>query len=84
VVLHCSAAYLKVPPPIRSPHLTIFTDRPILLLVDFLRCVALFSLECGIPHELINAFDRITVPQFDIFCSELSVLVELISLDAEY
>jgi hypothetical protein len=49
-----------------------------------MRCVALLSLERRIPHELFYAFDRISMPQFDIFCSELSILVTLISLDTEY
>ena len=81
MVLHC---YLKVPPPICGPHFTIFTVCSIIILVHFMRCVALLSLEHRIPHELFYAFDRITMPQFNIFCSELSVLVPLISLNTEY
>ena len=49
-----------------------------------MKCIALLSLERRIPHELFYAFYRIMMPQFNIFCLELSVLVPLISLDMEY
>ena len=49
-----------------------------------MKCIALLSLECRIPHELFYAFNRITMPQFNIFCLKLSVLVLLISLNMEY
>jgi len=75
--------YLKVPPPVCGPHLTIFVVCSVRILVYFLRCIALLSLESRIPHELLNAFNRIMVPQFNIFCSELSILVALITLNAE-
>lgn len=78
-------AYLRVIPPICSPHLVVLTIDTISITVEAteyaIRRVSLVSLERRIAEKVPDALHGIALPQFNVFGHEVAVLVLDVSFD---
>jgi len=70
---------LCFPPPVPSPGLIISSPGPGFILVDLFWSKVYLVLECWVPYQFLDAFNRISAPKFQLLSQRLPIFSCLVS-----
>ena len=69
--------YLYLTPPLSRPHLVVHGLFSEWVFEDLLRCVLHAVDECGVRYELADALHRVSLPELELLCSTLAMLINV-------